>query len=124
MIKRLKITLFIDFSIFGYARLFQIVLIMEEKKKKHGGARPNSGRKPKRDEEKVIKLGINAIEEIYGSQEEFFFHMAKQSKESFPHLKLLCEYVYGKPKEKVEHSASDESVQIPVISWIKKEENK
>tara|TARA_Y100000385_G_C12890392_1_gene549726 strand:- start:175 stop:474 length:300 start_codon:yes stop_codon:yes gene_type:complete len=95
---------------------------MEEKKKKHGGARPNSGRKPKRDEEKVIKLGINAIEEIYGSQEEFFFHMAKQSKESFPHLKLLCEYVYGKPKEKQEISVSDDSVQVPVISWIKKED--
>jgi len=47
--------------------------------------------------------------------------MAKQSKESFPHLKLLCEYVYGKPKEKQEISISDESVSIPVIQWIKKD---
>lgn len=92
---------------------------MEKKKGKHGGARPNSGRKPKRDEEKVIKLGMDAIVEVYGSQEEFFIHLATNSKESFHHLKLLMEYVYGKPKEKQELSISDETVAVPVISWTK-----
>ena len=91
---------------------------MEKKKGKHGGARPNSGRKPKRDEEKVIKLGMDAIVEVYGSQEKFFIHLANNSKESFPHLKLLMEYVYGKPKEKQEISISDETVAVPVISWV------
>ena len=92
---------------------------MEKKKGKHGGARPNSGRKPKRDEEKVIKLGMDAIVEVYGSQEKFFIHLATNSKESFPHLKLLMEYVYGKPKEKQELSISDDTVAVPVISWTK-----
>lgn len=94
---------------------------MEEDKKTHGGARKGAGRKPKRDEEKVIKLGMDAIVEVYGSQEDFFIHLATNSKESFPHLKLLMEYVYGKPKEKQELSISDESVSIPVIQWIKKD---
>lgn len=92
---------------------------MNEEKKKHGGARKGAGRKPKRDEEKVIKLGMDAIVEVYGSQEEFFIHLATNSKESFPHLKLLMEYVYGKPKEKQELSISDETVAVPVISWTK-----
>ena len=92
---------------------------MNEEKKKHGGARKGAGRKPKRDEEKVIKLGMDAIVEVYGSQEEFFIHLATNSKESFPHLKLLMEYVYGKPKEKQELSISDETVAVPIISWTK-----
>jgi hypothetical protein len=31
------------------------------------------------------------------------------------------EYVYGKPKEKQELSISDETVAVPVISWVKDE---
>ena len=64
-----------------------------------GGARENAGRKPKADEQKVRKLGIDAIIEVYGSVENYYIFIAKQSKDSFPHLKLLQEYVYGKPKE-------------------------
>ena len=73
------------------------------KMSKHGGARKGSGRKSKAEELKVQKLGINAIVSVYGSVEEYYNHIAKESKESFPHLKLLQEYVFGKPKEVVEN---------------------
>ena len=66
-----------------------------------GGKREGSGRKSKADEEKVRRLGINAIIDVYGSVEDYYKHIAKESKDSFPHLKLLQEYVFGKPKETV-----------------------
>ena len=66
-----------------------------------GGARKGAGRKSKADEEKIRRLGEDAIIKIYGSIEEYYQHIAKESKDSFPHLKLLQEYVFGKPKERV-----------------------
>lgn len=70
----------------------------------HGGARKGAGRKPKSEELKVQKLGINAIVDVYGSIEDYYKHIAKESKDSFPHLKLLQEYVFGKPKETIEQT--------------------
>lgn len=67
----------------------------------HGGSRKNAGRKSKVDEEKVRRLGETAIIKIYGSIELYYEHIAKEAKVSFPHLKLLQEYVFGKPKERV-----------------------
>lgn len=74
-----------------------------EEKKKHGGARKGGGRPSKADEQLVRQLGLNAIKSVYGSVEKYYEHIAKESKESFPHLKLLQEYVYGKPKETIEN---------------------
>jgi uncharacterized membrane protein (UPF0182 family) len=69
---------------------------------KHGGARAGAGRKTKANEEQVRRLGLDAIETVYGSIEKYYIHIATESKESFPHLKLLQEYVFGKPKEVIE----------------------
>jgi hypothetical protein len=68
---------------------------------KRGGSRKGAGRKPKASEEKVRRLGLEAIDSIYGSVEEYYKHIAKESLVSFPHLKLLQEYVFGKPKETI-----------------------
>ena len=70
----------------------------------HGGVRKGAGRKTKSEELKVQKLGINAIVDVYGSVEDYYKHIAKESKDSFPHLKLLQEYVFGKPKETIEQT--------------------
>jgi len=74
-----------------------------------GGARPNAGRKSKAKEEHVRKLGLDAIEKVYGSVEQYYEFIARQSKDSFPHLKLLQEYIFGKPKETIEqtHNIND-----------------
>ena len=75
---------------------------------KHGGARSGAGRKTKASEEQVRRLGLDAIENVYGSIEKYYIHIAKESMESFPHLKLLQEYVFGKPKEVIEVIKEDE----------------
>lgn len=72
---------------------------MEDGRKNNGGIRKGAGRPSKAKEEHVRKLGLDAIADAYGSIEEYYLYIAKESKESFPHLKLLQEYVFGKPKE-------------------------
>lgn len=68
----------------------------------HGGKRKGAGRKKKADEDRIKTLSINALSDVFGSEEEAFNHIATQAKESFPHLKLLMEYGYGKPKESMD----------------------
>lgn len=65
----------------------------------HGGIREGAGRKSKADEYRIKDLSIDALNEVFGSEEKAFEHIASKAKESFPHLKLLLEYAYGKPKE-------------------------
>ena len=76
----------------------------EDKRKYNGGhsTKGRAGRPPKDEEQKVVRLGTEAIIKVYGSLQDYFIHIAKESKDSFPHLKLLQEYVFGKPKETVE----------------------
>ncbi len=57
-----------------------------------------AGRKPKEDENRIRTLSINALESIYGSEQNAFEHIAELAKDSFPHLKLLMGYAYGKPR--------------------------
>ena len=68
----------------------------------HGGVRLGAGRPSKAKEEHVRRLGLSAIEKVYGSVEKYYEHIATESMQSFPHLKLLQEYVFGKPKEVIE----------------------
>jgi hypothetical protein len=79
-------------------------------RKNNGGARKGAGRKSKAKEEQVRKLGIDAIVKVYGSIEDYYQHIAKESKESFPHLKLLQEYVFGKPKDIVVIEGTEEDI--------------
>tara|TARA_R110002073_G_scaffold261282_3_gene424132 strand:- start:313 stop:591 length:279 start_codon:yes stop_codon:yes gene_type:complete len=87
---------------------------MEDNKTAKGGRREGAGRKPKEDEVKIKNFALNAMVEIFGSEEKAWQSLSKQAKDSFPHLKLLFEYRYGKPKERIEHSGG---VNIPITSW-------
>lgn len=84
---------------------------MEDGRVNNGGARENAGRKPKEEEQKIRKLGIDAIVRVYGSIEDYYEHIAKESKGSFNHLKLLQEYVFGKPKESLDLTTGDNPIQ-------------
>lgn len=72
------------------------------------GENRGQGRKSKSSEEQVRRLGLDAISKVYGSVEKYYQHIAKESQDSFPHLKLLQEYVFGKPKEVIEVISEDE----------------
>ena len=62
------------------------------------------GRKSKAEELRLRELGLNAIKEVYESEQAYWIDIAKKSKDSFPHLKMFTEYVYGKPKEIIENT--------------------
>lgn len=81
----------------------------------HGGARKGAGRKKKADEDKVVRLALDSINEIYGGELEYFKHLAKESKQSFPHLKLLHEYAFGKVPDVVYNK--NEDVTAPITEW-------
>lgn len=81
----------------------------------HGGKRANAGRKSKADEERIKGLSINAMKSIFGSEEKAFEHIAKLAKDSFPHLRLLMEYAYGKPTNSMNLGFEENSNEKPVI---------
>lgn len=68
-------------------------------KRKFNRGHPGSGRKPKAEEELLKRFTTEAMVEVFGSMEGFFIHLATEAKESFPHLRLLMEYRFGRPKE-------------------------
>ena len=93
---------------------------MSDKRKDNGGARKGAGRPSKADELKVVKLGTEAIIRVYGSIDEYYDHIATESKESFPHLRLLQEYVFGKPKETIETTVINEDLSTDDIDRLAK----
>lgn len=73
---------------------------MADGRKHNKGTLGNNGGRPSKAEElKAIEYGIEAVIEAYGSVGKYWKNIAEQSKDSFPHLKLLQEYIYGKAKE-------------------------
>ena len=66
-------------------------------------ATPSSMNKAKKD--RINIYALNAMKQVFGSEEAAWESLAEKAKESFPHLKLLFEYKYGKPGEPL----SDES---------------
>lgn len=64
--------------------------------KKHGGARKGAGRKSKADEQKLIERLSPLTDKAFKALDN-----AIQEEHSWA-LRLWFEYMYGKPKEKVE----------------------
>lgn len=103
---------------------------MEELDKKKPDGRKNNGavkgisrgqgRPPKAREKKLGNYALGAMKKAFGSEEKAWLELAKMAKESFPHMRLLWEYKYGKPKESKELDIKTE-VNIPVISFLDKE---
>lgn len=61
-------------------------------------ATPSTMNQAKRD--RIGVYALNAMKEVFGSEDEAWRELAKQAKEgSFPHFKLLMEYKYGKSGE-------------------------
>jgi len=98
--------------------------IEDEQKKKDGranngalkGISRGQGRPPKAREKKLGNYALVAMKKVFGSEEKAWLELAKQSKDSFPHMRLLWEYKYGKPKELKELNVKTE-VNIPIINF-------
>lgn len=68
----------------------------------HGGARPNSGPKPKAEQERTKDLCKAAISGKYGSPEKGLIALLESGEPAL--VKFVFEHAYGKPLDKVEQS--------------------
>lgn len=69
-----------------------------------GGYRPNSGRKPKADEAKLIEKLTPLAPIAHTALSE-----ALENKEQWA-VKMFFEYFYGKPKQSIDHTTNGESM--------------
>lgn len=72
----------------------------------------------KAKKERVTAEATKGVIDVYGSKQEFWKHIAEQSKDSFNHLKLLMEYMEGKPTDSVGSSSSAKTVDVPIINFF------
>ena len=77
-------------------------------------ATPSALNKAKKD--RVHIYALNAMKEVFGSEEEAWAELAKQAKSSFAHMKLLFEYKYGKPTESVDYTSGGQKLDIPITN--------
>ena len=84
------------------------------------GISRGQGRKPKAQEKKISSFVLQSMKKVFGSEEKAWLELGKMAKESFPHMRLLWEYKYGKPKESKELDIKTE-VNIPVINFLDKD---
>lgn len=75
-----------------------------------GGYRKGAGRKTKAEEDKVKTISIKALTSVFGSEEKAMMFIAKEAKTSFQHLKMIIEYAYGKPSEKVDVTSNGKTI--------------
>lgn len=65
----------------------------------------------------VTKYSINAMKDVFGSEQEAMKSLAKFAKEgSLGHMKLLLEYGFGKPED-IERSGGATKITAPVINF-------
>jgi len=88
-------------------------------RKNNGGhsTKGRAGRPPKVTEKKLRNFAVSAIKKAYGSEEKMWLEVAKQAKESFPHMKMLLEFTYGKPKEQKEVNVKTD-INIPIVNFL------
>jgi len=81
----------------------------------HGGKRIGAGRKPKADEQKLIEkltpLNDLALESLKKGLEK---------KEQWA-VKLYFEYFYGRPQQRVDVTSNEETLNMPLITFIDSE---
>ena len=81
----------------------------------HGGKREGAGRKAKAEEQKLIEnltpMNATALESLKKGLEK---------KEEWA-VKLFFEYFYGKPQQRVDVTTNDDSINMPLINFVKTE---
>lgn len=66
--------------------------------------------------ERISVYALNAMKDVFGSEEEAWKSLAEQAKDSFAHMNLLWQYRYGKPQDGSEGS-SNKKLDVPVINF-------
>ena len=83
-----------------------------DKRTNNGGARKGAGRKGKAEEQKLIEnltpMNSMALESLQKGLEK---------KEQWA-VKLFFEYFYGKPQQRVDVTSNEETLNMPVITFV------
>ena len=82
---------------------------------KHGGKRIGAGRKPKAEEQKLIEKLTPLNELALDSLKK-----GLEKKEQWA-VKLYFEYFYGRPQQRVDVTTNEESLNMPLINFVKTE---
>ena len=86
-----------------------------DKRINNGGARKGAGRKAKAEEQKLIEnltpMNALALQSLQKGLEK---------KEQWA-VKLFFEYFYGKPQQRVDVTTNEESLNMPIINFVKTE---
>lgn len=73
-----------------------------------GGPRPNSGRKPKAEELKIVNAATYAIIETYGSLDEGFKALLRSGEPAL--IKWVFEHACGKPQDRIDITTNGKEV--------------
>ena len=83
-----------------------------DKRTNNGGARKGAGRKSKSEEQKLIEnftpmnsMSLESLEKGLEKKEQWA-------------VKLFFEYFYGKPQQRVDVTSNEETLNMPVITFI------
>ena len=86
-----------------------------DKRTNNGGKREGAGRKGKAEEQKLIEhltpmsgIALEALQEGIKGKQQWA-------------VKLYFEYFYGKPQQRVDVTSNDESINMPLINFVKTE---
>ena len=81
----------------------------------HGGKRAGAGRKAKSEEQKLIEnltpmnaMALDSLKQGLANKEQWA-------------VKLFFEYFYGKPQQRVDVTTNDDSINMPLINFVKTE---
>jgi len=84
-------------------------------KRKFNGGNKSAGRKSKAEEQKLIEnltpMNPEALKQL---------RIAVKNGEQWA-VKLFFEYFYGKPQTRIDVTSNDESLNIPIINFVKSE---
>ena len=83
-----------------------------DKRINNGGARKGAGRKSKSEEQKLIENLTPMNSMALASLEK-----GLEKKEQWA-VKLFFEYFYGKPQQRVDVTSNEETLNMPVITFI------
>ena len=78
----------------------------------HGGKREGAGRKPKAEEQKLIEKLTPLNELALDSLKK-----GLEKKEQWA-VKLYFEYFYGRPQQRVDVTTNDDSINMPIITFV------
>ena len=86
-----------------------------DKRTNNGGARQGAGRKSKAAEQKLIEnltpmnsMALDSLEKGLEKKEQWA-------------VKLFFEYFYGKPQQRVDVTSNEETLNMPVITFVETE---